>query len=360
MTSPKLSESISLRGLTVRNRIWVSPMCQYHVRDEDGIPEMWHQVHYGGLANGGFGMVMAEATGVVPEGRISPRCTGIWLDAHTEAWRPIVSFVHEQGASMGIQLNHAGRKASTVPMLPNMNARGTVPPEQGGWVAAGPSPIAARGQAEPRAMSTNEVRALPGQFAAAAQRAVDAGFDTVEVHAAHGYLLHQFLSPLSNTRDDDYGGSFANRTRLTREVVQAVRDTIPEQMPLLLRISATDWAEGGWALEETVELAAQLRDLGVDLIDVSTGGNVHAQIPVGPAYQVPFASAVRKAGIPTGAVGMITDAQQAEQVLVDEHADVVLLGREALRMPTWPIHALKDLGAERDALPFPDSYFRAW
>lgn len=360
MTSPKLSTPISLRSLTMRNRAWVSPMCQYHASGRDGIPEMWHQVHYGSLAQGGFGLVIAESTGVVPEGRISPLCTGLWSDEHVEAWRPIVKFVQEQGAAMGVQLNHAGRKASTYPMLPGEDARRTIPESEGGWQTVGVSPIAADHQNEPRAMTTDEMHAIPDHFAAAAQRAVDAGFDTVEVHAAHGYLLHQSLSPLSNTRDDEYGGSFENRTRLTREVVEAVRGVIPEDMPLLLRISATDWAEGGWTVEETTELVPILRKLGVDLIDVSSGGNVSAKINTGPGYQVPLASEVRKAGMPAGAVGIISEAEQAEQVLSDEHSDVVLLGRAALRNPMWPIHALQELGVERDALPFPASYFRAW
>ncbi|WP_257181713.1 NADH:flavin oxidoreductase/NADH oxidase [Corynebacterium cystitidis] len=357
MNNVRLAIPMTLRGLTIRNRIWVPPMCQYHVRAKNGVPEPWHLVHYGSLAAGGFGLIIAESTGIVPEGRISPECTGIWNDEQVDAWRKIVDFVHTQGAAMGVQLNHAGRKASTIPMRPGFGS-GTVSRDEGGWQTVAPSPIAADGQDIPRALSTEEVRALPNRFAEAAQRAMAAGFDTVELHAAHGYLLHQFLSPLTNEREDEYGGDFEARTRLLRQIVDAVRAVLNDETPLLVRLSATDWTKGGWLLEDSVRLATLLKGQGVDLMDISTGGNVHTKIPVEPGYQVPMASAVRETGMPTAAVGLITNPEHAEYILEDGHADAVLLGREALRNPQWPVHALKQLGAEK--LPVTESYFRAW
>lgn len=358
----QLSEKIRLRELEIRNRIWLPPMCQYQARERDGMPGMWHAVHYGARAAGGFGLIIAEASGVVPEGRISPFCTGIWSDAHAKAWAPIVEFAHKMGAAMGIQLGHAGRKASTYPMLPDNSGRGTIPVAEGGWGTRGPSAIAADGQETPRAMTLEEVRAVPGQFADAARHAVNAGFDCVEIHGAHGYLLHQFLSPMSNTREDEYGGDFNGRTRLLLEVVEAVRAAIPEGMPLLVRLSATDWVEPeGWRAEDSERLAPLLRDAGVDLIDVSTGGNVRADIPVGPGYQVDFARRVREAsGLPTAAVGMILSSEQAQQVLDDGAADAVLIGRPALRNAEWALDALEKLGVPEAELPWPESYFRGW
>ncbi|WIM67672.1 NADH:flavin oxidoreductase/NADH oxidase [Corynebacterium breve] len=361
MTTIKLAQPMTLRELTVRNRAWVPPMCQYHVFAQDGVPEDWHLVHYGALVAGGFGLIIAESTAVVPEGRISPMCTGLWNDEQTQAWKRIVDFVHSEGGAMGVQLNHAGRKASTVPLRPGLG-RGTVPEDEGGWQTVAPSPIAADGQDVPRELTLEEVQAIPGQFAAAARRAVEAGFDTVELHAAHGYLLHQFLSPVTNKRDDDYGGAFEGRTRLLLEVVDAVRAELPAGVPLLVRLSATDWLpEGeGWDVEQSVRLAELLLERGVDLMDISTGGNVAAKIPVGPGYQVQFADAVRKTGMPTAAVGLITDAPQAEQVLADGAADAVLIGRAALRNPGWATNALHELGVDSADLPMAGSYFRAW
>jgi len=343
---------IRLRELNIRNRVWLPPMCQYHATD--GIPEDWHFVHYGARAAGGFGLIIAEATGIVPEGRISPACTGLWNDEQEDAWSGIVSFVHAQGAAMGIQLNHAGRKASTVPWLPGRDP-GTV--REGGWETVGPSPIAQEGLDAPRELTASEIEAVPGSFAAAAERAVRGGFDTVELHAAHGYLLHQFLTPLANQRTDEWGGSFDNRTRLVRRVVRAVRDVLPSGMPLMVRLSATDWIDGGWDLEQSVALASLLIDDGVDLLDVSTGGAAQARIPVGPGYQVEFAAEIRRrSGLATAAVGMITEPSQALSIVEGGDADAVLIGRAGLREPSWPQRAADETGAD---IPYPDSYWRA-
>ena len=364
-TMTSLIEPITLRDLTIRNRMWLPPMCQYHCFDSDGTPEDWHLVHYGARAAGGFGLIIAESTGVSAEGRISPLCTGLWNDRQEEAWARIVRFVHSQGASMGIQLNHAGRKSSTVPARPGqepVDDTDTIPPGNGGWIPVGPSAVANDGLAVPRELTVEEIEAVPGEFAASAERAVRAGFDTVELHGAHGYLLHQFLTPLANHRTDEWGGSFDNRTRLIRRVVDAVRAVIPEGMPLLVRLSATDWVDGAWDLDQTVELAALLRQQGVDLIDVTTGGASHADIPVGPGYQVEFAAEIRRrADIPTAAVGMITEPAQAEKILDDAAADAVLLGRAALRDSAWPFRAAHELGVPREEIPYPGSYARgAW
>ncbi|MDO5511525.1 NADH:flavin oxidoreductase/NADH oxidase [Corynebacterium sp.] len=341
---------VRLRDLEVRNRIWLPPMCQYHATD--GMPEDWHLVHYGARAAGGFGLIIAEASGVVPEGRISPACTGLWNDEQAAAWARIVSFVHAQGAAMAIQLNHAGRKASTAPWLPGAQ-QGTLIDD--GWPTVAPSPVPQEGLDVPRAMSEAEIEALPGLFAAAAIRAVRAGFDTVEIHGAHGYLLHQFLTPLANHRTDDWGGSFDNRTRLLRAVVRSVRQVLPEGMPLLVRLSATDWIEGAWDLEQSVRLVSLLIDDGVDLIDVSTGGAAQAVIPVGPGYQVEFAEEIkRRTGMPTAAVGMITEPEQAASILEQGRADAVLIGRAGLRDASWPLRA-----AQENEIPYPDSYWRA-
>lgn len=349
-----LFDPIRLRGLQIANRVWLPPMCQYQA--VDGVPNDWHHVHYGSRAAGGFGLVVAEASGVVPEGRISPQCTGLWNDEQQDAWADIVSSVHKLGARMGIQLNHAGRKGSSAPMLPNVS-RETVPPERGGWEPVAPSPVASSGLAMPRELSDEEVAALPDQFADAALRAVGAGFDTVQIHGAHGYLLHQFLSPLSNRRTDRWGGDFDGRTRLLVETVKAVREVLPESMPLMLRISATEWVtdEPSWDLEQSVELADLVKHHGVDLIDVSTGGNVRADIPAGPNYQVEFAAALRKVGVPTAAVGLITEARQADSIVEHEFADAVNVGRSALRDPYWPRRAAEELGVPLSPLP---SYYR--
>ncbi|MBX9245907.1 NADH:flavin oxidoreductase/NADH oxidase [Actinotalea ferrariae] len=338
----RLLTPLTLRGTTFRNRAWLAPMCQYSATD--GLPDDWHLVHLGARAAGGFGLVLTEATAVVPEGRITPEDTGLWNDAQTDAWERIVRFVHERGAAVGVQLAHAGRKASTY--RPWHEAQGTVPAADGGWPTVAPSDVAFDGYAAPAELTTEAIADVVAAFAAAARRAERAGFDVVEVHAAHGYLLHQFLSPLSNRRTDAYGGSAENRARLLREVVAAVRAAWPEDRPLFVRVSATDWAEGGLTTDDVAHAVAGLADLGVDLVDVSTGGNVVAPIPVGPGYQVPHARRVAEvSGLPVAAVGLITSPAQAEGLLVDGAADAVMLGREALRDPMWPLRAAHELRA---------------
>lgn len=342
---------LDLGGLTVRNRVWVSPMCQYSA--VDGMPDDWHLVHLGARAIGGAGLVMTEASAVSPEGRISPQDTGIWNDEQAQAWARVTAFLRAQGATSAVQLAHAGRKASS--HRPWDEASGVVPPTEGGWQPVGPSAVAYEGLAVPTALDEAGIAKVRADFVAAARRSVEAGFDVLEVHAAHGYLFHSFLSPLSNLRTDGYGGSFEGRARLLLEVVEDVRAAV--QAPLLVRISATDWAEGGWDVEESVRLSLLLKERGVDLVDVSSGGNVaHQQIVVGPGYQVPFAKAVRAAGVPTAAVGMITEPRQAEQVLADGDADAVLLARESLRDPNWPLRAAAELGA---SVAWPPQYDRA-
>ncbi|WIB76173.1 NADH:flavin oxidoreductase/NADH oxidase [Curtobacterium sp. MCPF17_002] len=352
-----LFEPITIRDLTVRNRIWVSPMCQYSVEAQDGVPTPWHLVHLGGFAKGGAGAVVAEATGVVPEGRISPQDLGLWNDEQRDAFRPIVDFIHAQGAAAGIQLAHAGRKAST--FRPWEDAHGSVPADQGGWSTVGPSAVAFDGYAEPRELETEDIRVVALAFAAAARRSVEAGFDLVEIHAAHGYLLHQFLSPLSNHRTDSYGGSLENRARALLEVLDAVRAEVGEGFPVVVRFSATDWVDGGLTLDETTRVARWAAEHGADLADVSTGGNVaSAPIPVGPGYQVPFAAAIKRdSGLGTVAVGMISEAFQAEQIVATGQADVVMVGREFLRDPAFPLRAAVELGVSVDYEP--QQYHRA-
>ncbi len=352
----ELFSTYDLRGLPVRNRVWVSPMCQYSA--VGGVPNDWHLVHLGSLARGGAGLVFTEATAVVPEGRISPADTGIWNAEQQAAWGRIADFVHGQGAVAGMQLAHAGRKASS---QPPWLGRGGVPDTDGGWQPVAPSAVGFPGLRDPRALDRDELAGVAAGFAAAARRALAAGFDVLEIHAAHGYLLHEFLSPLSNRRDDDYGGSFANRVRLLLEVVAAVRAAVPASTPVLVRLSATDWVDGGWTEDESVRLAGLLRDADVDLVDVSSGGNALADIPVGPGYQVPFARRIRaETGIATGAVGMITEPKQAEDIVADGSADVVLLARELLRNPHWPLRAAHVLGvAVGDGVDWPKQYLRA-
>ena len=352
-----LFEPITIRDLTVRNRLWVSPMCQYSVERQDGVPTTWHLVHLGGFAKGGAGAVVVEAAGVVPEGRISPQDVGLWNDEQRDAFRPIVDFVHEQGAAIGVQLAHAGRKAST--HRPWSTTQGSVPVSEGGWTTVAPSAVAFGEYAAPRELEVEDVRVVALAFAAAARRAVEAGFDLVELHAAHGYLLHQFLSPLSNHRTDAYGGSLENRARALLEVVDAVRGEVGEGFPVVVRFSATDWTDGGLTLDETIQVARWAAEHGADLADVSTGGNVpSAAIPVGPGYQVPFAEAVRRgAGIGTIAVGMISTAFQAEQVVATGQADVVMVGREFLRDPAFALRAAAELGVSLDYEP--QQYHRA-
>lgn len=340
----KLFSAFSLRGLEFRNRVFVSPMCQYS--STNGLPNDWHMVHLGSRAVGGAGLVMVEATGVSPVGRISPGDTGIWSDDHTQAFKPIAAFIKSQGAVPGIQLAHAGRKASTgVPW------RGGKPLSEGegGWQPLSPSPTPfADGYPAPREMSQQDIEEVIKQFADAAERSLGAGFEVVEIHMAHGYLLHEFLSPLSNQRRDEYGGSFAARVRFPLEVAKAVRRVWPSHLPVFVRISATDWVEGGWDLSQSIELARLLKELGIDLVDCSSGGIVTGvKIPVAPGYQTPFAAAIRReTGIATGAVGMITEPEQAEQIIAGGEADAVLLARAMLRDPYWPLHAAKVLGVD--------------
>jgi 2,4-dienoyl-CoA reductase-like NADH-dependent reductase (Old Yellow Enzyme family) len=324
-------------------------MCQYSATD--GVPNDWHLVHLGARATGGAGLVLSEATAVSPEGRISPEDTGIWNDEQAQAWSRITAFVRSQGAVPGIQLAHAGRKAST--WRPFDPRSGTISAEDGGWTAVAPSAVAFGRYAEPAALDAAGITKVVEDFRTAAVRSVAAGFEVVELHAAHGYLLHSFLSPLSNLRTDAYGGE--GRTRLLLEVVTAVRAVVPG--PLFVRISGTDWTPGGWTVEDSVALAPLLRDAGVDLVDVSSGGLHHTQqIPVGPGFQVPLAARVRAAGVPTGAVGLITDPHQAQQVLDDGSADLVLLARKLLRDPHWPLRAARELGAD---VTWPPQYERA-
>jgi 2,4-dienoyl-CoA reductase-like NADH-dependent reductase (Old Yellow Enzyme family) len=351
-------EPLTLRGLTVKNRIWLAPMCQYSVEREDGVPTDWHLVHLGARAQGGFGLVIAEATAVTADGRISPQDTGLWNDEQRDAWARVVDFAHSQQAAIGVQLAHAGRKASTYRGFDG-EPTGSVPVEHGGWATRSVTDEAFPGYDAPRALSTDEIGAIVQAFADAARRADEAGFDVVEIHGAHGYLVHQFLSPLSNTRTDGYGGSFEGRTRLLLEIVDAVRAVWPQDKPVLVRLSATDWTEGGWDVEQTARVSAQLREHGVDLVDVSSGGNVLADIPVGPGYQVPFARQVREqADVPSGAVGLILTPQQAEKVVAGGDADVVLLARAALREPSWPQRAAAELGLSWRDTPYPAPYTR--
>ncbi|HET9505759.1 MAG TPA: NADH:flavin oxidoreductase/NADH oxidase [Hymenobacter sp.] len=347
-----LFEPFALRGLTLKNRLVVSPMCQYSA--VDGFANDWHLVHLGSRAVGGAGLIILEATAVSPEGRITPDDLGIWQDEHVDFLRRINQFIEGQGCAPGVQLAHAGRKAST---YAPWKGHGAV--AEGGWETVAPSAVAfADNYPLPVALDAAGLKKVIADFRAAAERSVRAGFKLIEIHAAHGYLLHQFLSPLSNQRTDTYGGSFENRIRLMLEVVAAVRQAVPDDFPVVVRISATDWTEGGWTPDDSVQLAAWLRDRGVDLIDASTGGNVpRASIPVGPGYQVEFAERIRReVGIATGAVGLITTPAEAEAIVANEQADLVLLGREELRDPYFPLRAAHELGAEA---AWPVQYERA-
>jgi 2,4-dienoyl-CoA reductase-like NADH-dependent reductase (Old Yellow Enzyme family) len=350
-----LFEPLRIRSLELCHRVLVSPMCQYSCRD--GLAQDWHLVHLGSRAVGRAAAVLAEATAVTADGRISPADLGLWNDRQIEPLRRIFSFIEQQGAVPGIQLAHAGRKAST---CEPWKGGKPLPPETGGWTPIfGPSAIAfAEGYQVPRALSEAEIATIVEAFAAAARRAEAAGARLLELHAAHGYLLHSFLSPFSNRRNDKYGGTFANRIRLVCEVVIAVRKAWPEKYPLFLRLSCTDWNEGGWTIENSVALAQVAGKLGVDLIDCSSGGNVAAaRIPLAPGYQVPFAERIRReAGILTGAVGLITEPQQADAIIRDGQADVVFLARQFLRDPYWPLIAARALGHD---LPWPPQYQRA-
>jgi 2,4-dienoyl-CoA reductase-like NADH-dependent reductase (Old Yellow Enzyme family) len=351
---PHLFDVLKLRGVTLANRIVVSPMCEYS--SVDGFANDWHFVHLGARAVGGAALVFTEATAVTPEGRISPDDLGIWSDRHCEALARIVAFLHGQGARAGMQLAHAGRKGSTIAPW---KGHGAVAPADGGWRPVGPDdePFA-KGYPVPRALTIAELARIVTAFRDAARRAREVGFDVVEIHAAHGYLIHEFLSPLTNRRTDAYGGSFGKRARLCLEIVDAIRDIWPDDSPVFIRISATDWAEGGWDINEAVELCRLLRDRGVDLVDCSSGGNVaNAHVPVGPGYQTPFAARIRRdAGVATGTVGLITSPAQADHIIRTAQADCVLLARELLRDPYWPLRAARELGHE---VPWPPQYLRA-
>jgi 2,4-dienoyl-CoA reductase-like NADH-dependent reductase (Old Yellow Enzyme family) len=350
----RLFEPLTLRGTTFRNRVWVSPMCQYS--SVQGRPSDWHLVHLGSFARGGAGLVMTEATAVVPEGRISPQDAGIWTDQQAGDYLRITDFLHTQGAVTGIQLAHAGRKAST---RRPWDGRGYVPVADGGWQTVGASAIGYADWPAPRELTAEELVVHPGEWADAASRSLEAGFDVAEIHAAHGYLLHQFLSPISNRRTDAWGGDLAGRSRLLLGVVDAVREVWPADRPVVVRISATDWVDGGLDLDETTEVARLLAEHGVDLIDVSSGGNSpEQQIPAPePGYQVPFATSIKKAsGLPVAAVGLITEPQQAEKIVSDGEADAVFLARELLRDPHWTQRAAEALGADTY---WPDQYLRA-
>ena len=351
-----LFQPIRIRYVAFKNRVVVSPMCEYSA--SDGRPNSWHMVHLGCRAVGGAGLVLTEATAVEPDGRITPFDTGIYDDETQAAWEPIVRFIAEQGAIPGVQLAHAGRKASTD--APWHGGR-LLTPEEGGWsrVVSASNLRFAEGYATPVALDEVGISSIVSKFRDAARRSLEVGFQVAEIHAAHGYLIHQFLSPLSNKRDDDYGGSFDCRTRFLREIVAAIREVWPEDLPLFVRLSCTDWTEGGWTGEDSVELAKMIKPLGVDLIDCSSGGIVpSAHIPIGPGYQTPFATQIRsRARILTGAVGMITEPTQADGIISSGKADLVLLAREMLRDPYWPRRAAKELGASVEA---PQQYGRAW
>lgn len=349
-----LFDELTIREVTLRNRIVVSPMCQYSCTD--GFATDWHLVHLGSRAVGGAAAVIAEATAVTAEGRISPADLGIWKDEHIAALAKIAAFINGQGAASGLQLAHAGRKGST---RRPWEGGGGIADSEGGWTPVAPSAVAFEERYRaPAELDRRGIRAIVDAFAAAARRAAQAGFQLIEIHAAHGYLVHQFLSPLSNRRTDEYGGSLENRMRFAREVVTAVRQVWPAELPLFVRISATDWVQGGWDPEQSVQLAKRLKDLGADLIDCSSGGTApSAKIPMGPGYQVPFAEKIRReAGVMTGAVGMITDAKQADEIIGEGKADLVLLAREFLRQPYWPIHAARELGKD---IAWPLQYVRA-
>ncbi|GAC1687120.1 MAG: NADH:flavin oxidoreductase/NADH oxidase [Gemmatimonadaceae bacterium] len=350
-----LFEPLPLRSVVLRNRIAVSPMCQYSC--DDGLATDWHLVHLGARAVGGAALVLAEATAVAPDGRISPFDLGLWDDRHIDPLARIARFVAEQGAVPGVQLAHAGRKASTA--RPWDGGR-PLAPDRGGWAPiAGPSPIPfTEDHQTPRPMAHADIANVTQAFVDAAQRALHAGFQTVQLHLAHGYLLHSFLSPHSNHRNDEYGGSRENRMRFALEVADAVRTVWPDTLPLLARVSATDWTPDGWTIDDTVDFARALKDHGVDLIDCSSGGAVpHVKIPAGPGYQVRFSARVRRdAGIATGAVGMITEARQANAIVTEGQADIVFLARELLRDPHWPLRAARELGV---SAPWPHQYERA-
>jgi 2,4-dienoyl-CoA reductase-like NADH-dependent reductase (Old Yellow Enzyme family) len=350
----KLFEALQIKDVEFRNRIVVSPMCEYS--SEDGFANDWHFVHLGSRAVGGAGLVFTEAIAVSPEGRISPDDLGIWKDEHIDYLKKIVSFIHAHGAVAGTQLAHAGRKASV-----DSPWRGgkVLSDEERGWLPVGPSPVPFKeGDKIPHELTKDEIRRVVDDFRDAAKRALKCGFKVVEIHAAHGYLINEFYSPVSNLRTDEYGGSFENRIRLLLEIIEAVKSVWPEKYPLFVRITSTEWSDKGWQIDDSVRLAVVLKERGVDLIDCSSGGNVYkAKIEVGPMYQVPFAEKVKKgSGIMTGAVGLITTPQQCEQILQDGKADLIILARQLLREPYFPLRAAKELGVD---VKWPDQYLRA-
>lgn len=351
----RLFQPIQIRSLEVRNRIWIAPMCQYSCEQQDGVPTQWHLVHYGSRAVGGAGLVIVEATAVSPEGRISPWCTGIWNDLQLQSWKEITNFAHSQGAKIAVQLAHAGRKAST---KRHQAKSENVDISHGGWQPVAPSPIAFDSLTTPRELDKAEIANLVSDWAAAAGRAKAAGFDAVEIHAAHGYLIHEFLSPISNLRTDQYGGSLENRARFLLEVVTAIRENVGEEMPIFVRFSATDYVEGGFDEAQTAQVAAWCADAGADLFDISSGGLVAAaQIPVGPGYQVRLAEFVaNRVENPVSAVGLITEAGQADRVISSGKVEVVMIGRASLRDPYWPLRAAKELNVEVNY--WPNQYLR--
>ena len=348
----KLFSPIKIRGIELKNRIAVSPMCQYS--SINGFPNDWHLVHLGSRAVGGAGLIFTEATAVSPEGRISPDDAGIWNDEQINAYKRITSFIKSQNSVPGIQLAHAGRKAST---YSPWKGNGKVNIKNGGWQTLAPSAISfGENYPDPKEMTEDDIKLVVDQFRHAAKRSIDAGFEIIELHFAHGYLVHEFFSPISNKRNDKYGGSLENRCRFAIELAKSVRKIIPDSTPLFVRISSTDWVDGGWDIDQSIQLAKWLKEVEVDLIDCSSGGNVSkAQIPIGPGYQIPFAEKIKsQANILTGGVGLITTAEQAEQIIKTEQADLVLLAREMLRDPYWAIHAAKKLNV--DLQDFPNQY----
>ena len=350
----KLFSELTVGGVTFKNRAWVSPMCQYSA--VEGVIQDWHAVHYGSFITGGAGLVMVEASAVSPEGRITPRCAEIWTDQQAQVWAEVPRFAQRFGVKTGIQLAHAGRKGSThVPW----DQPGSVAPSAGGWQTVAPSAVTFEGFADPRELTLDEIEEIKGQFAAAAERAVSAGFDVIEIHSAHGYLLHEFLSPISNQRTDEYGGSFENRIKLLCQIASEIRLVVPASRALFVRISSTDWIPGGWGIEDSVALSRELKARGVDLIDCSSGGiSLSQKIELGPGYQVQFARQIQQeAGILTNAVGLITTGQQAEEILDDGAVAAVMIGRAMLGNPRWPIQAAADLGEE---IPWPNQYARGF